>query len=192
MRYSVEHKAETRRRILEAAAARFRAEGYEGLGVDGLAKAAGVTNGAFYGHFASKAEAYRAVVEAGLEELREGILRFRREQGAGWLAAFTAFYFSPPKIGCAELACGLPAFAPEAARAPEETRELFQAKLLEVVEAMAGGLGGSEATRSERAWRVLAVLAGGVILARALPDEALQRRIGETLAPTIADLGRGD
>jgi AcrR family transcriptional regulator len=191
MRYSVEHKAETRRKILEAAARRFRAEGYEGLGVDGLAKAAGVTNGAFYGHFASKAEAYQAVVEAGLEELRQGILKFRKEGGADWLGVFTQFYFSPPKIECAEAACGLPAFAPEAARAPAETREMFQAKLLEVVEAMAAGLDGPEATRTERAWLVLAALAGGVTLVRALSDEARARTIAASLAPAIADLGRG-
>jgi AcrR family transcriptional regulator len=192
MRYSAEHKEETRRKILDAAARRFRAEGYEGLGVDGLAKAAGVTNGAFYGHFASKADAYRAVVEAGLQDLREGIERFRRDHGADWLAAFTAFYFSPPKIGCAEAVCGLPAFAPEAARAPAETREAFQSRLLQVVEAVADGLEGPVQTRFDRAWRVLAVLAGGVTLARAVPDEDLARQIADALTPVVVKLGRGD
>ncbi|MFX7836726.1 TetR family transcriptional regulator, partial [Acinetobacter baumannii] len=88
----------TRKKILDAAARRFRAEGYDGLGIDGLAKAAGVTNGAFYGHFDSKADAFREVAIQGLVELREGIERYRAEYGVEWLAAFTRFYFSAGKI----------------------------------------------------------------------------------------------
>ena len=57
MRYSAEHKKQTRARILAAAGQLFRREGYGGSGIDGLTRGAGVTNGAFYGHFRSKSEA---------------------------------------------------------------------------------------------------------------------------------------
>ncbi|MCA3921043.1 MAG: TetR/AcrR family transcriptional regulator, partial [Burkholderia sp.] len=40
MRYSVEHKHETRTRILEAACRLFRQEGYGGSGIGPLTKAA--------------------------------------------------------------------------------------------------------------------------------------------------------
>ncbi|HEX6418284.1 MAG TPA: TetR family transcriptional regulator [Acidimicrobiales bacterium] len=48
--------AETRERLLEAAAAAFRTRGFEGTRVADIAGAAGVSNGALYSHFASKAE----------------------------------------------------------------------------------------------------------------------------------------
>lgn len=186
MRYSAEHKELTRRKILDAAARRFRAEGYEGLGVDGLAKAAGVTNGAFYGHFESKADAFRAVAAQGLVELREGIERIRAERGANWLADFTRFYYSAPKLDCPEDVCALPSFAPEMARSPLETRVAFEAELLAVARAMADGLPGEDAeARLQKAWTILALLSGGVTIARALTDPATRDRVVAGLEASV-------
>lgn len=177
MRYSSEHKEQTRRKILAAAAAQFRAEGYDGLGVDGLAKAAGVTNGAFYGHFASKADAYREVVEMGLDDLRAGIERFRAEHGADWVTPFARFYFGRAKIEVTDDLCALPGFGAEMARAPESTRSVFGAQLAAVHDALAEGLAGDHA--DERAWQMLSIMLGGVTLARAVPDTVQSQRIAD-------------
>ncbi len=48
--------AETRDRLLRAAADAFAARGYDGTRVADIAAAAGVSNGALYAHFASKAD----------------------------------------------------------------------------------------------------------------------------------------
>ncbi|MBN2624154.1 MAG: ferredoxin [Acidimicrobiales bacterium] len=48
--------AETRQRLLQAAAAAFESQGFEGTRVADIAGAAGVSNGALYTHFGSKAE----------------------------------------------------------------------------------------------------------------------------------------
>jgi AcrR family transcriptional regulator len=48
--------AETRERLLRAAAAVFAERGYDGTRVADIAAAAGVSNGAMYAHFGSKAE----------------------------------------------------------------------------------------------------------------------------------------
>jgi AcrR family transcriptional regulator len=48
--------ADTRSRLLQAAADVFAERGYEGTRVADIAAAAGVSNGALYAHFASKAE----------------------------------------------------------------------------------------------------------------------------------------
>ena len=47
---------ETKERLLSSAAAAFEADGYEGTRVADIAAAAGLSNGALYSHFASKAE----------------------------------------------------------------------------------------------------------------------------------------
>ncbi|HEX6237900.1 MAG TPA: TetR family transcriptional regulator [Acidimicrobiales bacterium] len=47
--------AETRERLLKAAAAAFQSRGFEGTRVADIAGAAGVSNGALYSHFGSKA-----------------------------------------------------------------------------------------------------------------------------------------
>jgi AcrR family transcriptional regulator len=48
--------AETRDRLLEAAASAFAERGYDGTRVADIAGAAGVSNGAMYAHFGSKAD----------------------------------------------------------------------------------------------------------------------------------------
>ena len=54
VRYSKEHKEETRRRILEAAARAYREGGVSGVGIGELMQSIGLTHGGFYAHFDSK------------------------------------------------------------------------------------------------------------------------------------------
>ena len=55
---------ETRGRLLEAAATVFAERGYDGTRVADIAAAAGVSNGALYAHFASKAELLTGALRA--------------------------------------------------------------------------------------------------------------------------------
>lgn len=54
MKVSKEQLAENRQRILDGAARLFRERGFEGVTVAEIMAAAGLTHGAFYGHFSSK------------------------------------------------------------------------------------------------------------------------------------------
>ena len=56
--------AETRERLLRAAADVFAERGYDGTRVADIAAAAGVSNGAMYAHFASKADLLVAALRA--------------------------------------------------------------------------------------------------------------------------------
>src|SRR5215510_8170539 len=56
MRVSRERFAENREKILAVAGELFREKGFDGIGVAGIMKAAGLTHGGFYGHFESKDE----------------------------------------------------------------------------------------------------------------------------------------
>ena len=71
MKVSEEYKQLVRRKMVDAAGRGFRKNGYGGLGVDGLAKEAGVTSGAFYGHFKSKDELVK-VLDQSKRVLRDG------------------------------------------------------------------------------------------------------------------------
>src|SRR5579863_787197 len=54
MRYRPEHKADTRKKIVEDASQRFRTEGLGGAGVASVMRDTGLTHGGFYKHFRSK------------------------------------------------------------------------------------------------------------------------------------------
>jgi TetR/AcrR family transcriptional regulator, transcriptional repressor for nem operon len=185
MRYSAEHKNETRARILEAASRLFREEGYGGSGIGPLTKAAGVTNGAFYGHFKSKSEAFRNVVLAGLEQLREGVRSLRAAHGARWRRPFIDFYLGPRRTCKLGESCALPSLSPEVMRADDETRAAYEAELLRLVSEVSTGLDDLPANNGEdhedRAIALLALLSGGVTLARAVRDPALSERIAKAV-----------
>lgn len=193
VRYAPGHKEESRARIVDAAGRGFRKLGYGGIGVDGLAREAGVTHGAFYGHFHSKSDAFEAAVVAGLEQLRGGIEMLQAEHGAGWISAFVSYYLGYKRSCELGEACTLPSLSPEVERAQASTRSAYQAALLRVAEAVATGLaGGSEAERQARAWALLAMLAGGVNMARAVPDPALAEQIAMTVQDAAMRIAGGD
>jgi TetR/AcrR family transcriptional regulator, transcriptional repressor for nem operon len=182
MRYDAEHKKATRARIVAAAGRLFRSEGYGGSGIDGLTKAAGVTNGAFYGHFKSKREAFRTAVLAGLDELRLGILELKSSRKKGWLKTFIAFYLGPKRVCDIGQGCALPSLSPEVMRADAGTREAYEVELRRLVEEVASGLPGrSKRQRDDAAIALLALLSGGVTLARAVADPALSERIAQAV-----------
>ncbi|WP_175874285.1 TetR/AcrR family transcriptional regulator [Burkholderia sp. BCC0397] len=179
MRYSVEHKNETRTRILEAASRLFRQEGYGGSGIGPLTKAAGVTNGAFYGHFKSKGEAFRQIVLDGLDQLRQGVAALKAEHGARWRRPFVAFYLGPRRTCALGESCALPSLSPEVMRADDDTRDAYEQALQQIVDEVSSGLG--ESPDDDRAIAFLALLSGGVTLARAVRDPELAQRIADAV-----------
>jgi TetR/AcrR family transcriptional repressor of nem operon len=191
MRYTTEHKNETRARILDAAARLFREEGYGGSGIGPLTKAAGVTNGAFYGHFKSKSEAFRNVVLAGIAQIREAVGSLRAEHGPRWRKLFIDFYLGPRRTCKLGESCALPSLSPEVMRADDETRIAYEEELLRLIKEVSAGLddvpaaGGDERDdrddRDDRAIALLAMLSGGVTLARAVHDPVLSERIAKAI-----------
>src|SRR3954462_13191970 len=71
MRYGKDHKQTTRQRILEAAGRRFKQDGIDGAGVAVVMSDAGLTNGAFYAHFASKEDLVANVLADQLRPQRQ-------------------------------------------------------------------------------------------------------------------------
>lgn len=175
MRYKPGHKDESRSRILEAAGRGFRRHGLGGIGVDGLAREAGVTSGAFYVHFPSKAVAFEEAAVAGLEQLLASIQGLQVERGASWIAAFVDRYLGFKRTCLLDDACGLQALTPEVVRADVAVRRRYEGLLKRIAERVAQGLterNGAPSTK-ERAWALLALLSGGVTMTRSTVDEAL-------------------
>lgn len=179
-------KQQTRNRILDAAGRGFRKGGFGGIGVDGLAKEAGLTSGAFYVHFGSKADAFREAVVEGLEQLRAGIRGLQDDRGAEWWPAFVRFYLGERRRCDLAESCALQSLSPEMARADAASRACYDGKLGEIVAAITDGPAspGKPAGEAE-ALVALSLLAGAVTLARAVADPALADRIADAAAATL-------
>jgi AcrR family transcriptional regulator len=170
-------KEESRAKILASAGQGFRRHGFGGLGIDALAKEAGVTSGAFYAHFKSKAEAFRAAVSRGMAELADGVDHFRRE-GGGWVARFVEFYLIERRTCDLGESCALQSLTNEVARAEPQTRMAYEAELRRTIEGLASGMvtGSTQGDRA-KAIALLATLSGGISMARAVNDPALADEI---------------
>ena len=171
MKRAQSRSEDTRTRVLEGAGRRFRSHGFGGAGVDALAHEAGVTSGAFYGHFQSKAEAFREALVAGLGDLRAGIESLRATAGAGWRERFTDFYLGERRTCALAESCALQSLSVDAARADDTARAAYEAEWIRVRDAAADGFAGAdESTRRANATALLALLAGGVSIARAVKN----------------------
>ena len=171
-------KLQTRQRILEAAGRGFRKGGFGGVGVDGLAKEAGVTSGAFYVHFDSKAEAFREAVAQGMSDLKDGVRHFQATHGLTWWPEFVHFYLGTKRTCELPESCALQSLAPEVARSDASSRAAFEAELLKVATIVATGpLSNDAPSDVDAALAALAALAGAVTLARAVDDPAVAERI---------------
>jgi len=70
-RYDKRHRDTTRRHIIHVASSQFRESGIAAVGLAGIMAEAGLTNGAFYTHFASKEDLVLALREQFSRDLAE-------------------------------------------------------------------------------------------------------------------------
>ena len=72
-------KEATRQRILEMGKKAFKEKGYEGAYLRDIAKEAGVTTGAFYGHYKDKDALFVDLVRPVLDGLKEELTKIQQE-----------------------------------------------------------------------------------------------------------------
>jgi TetR/AcrR family transcriptional repressor of nem operon len=176
MRYSKDHKQATRQRILEAAGRRFKQDGIDGTGVAAVMSDAGLTNGAFYAHFASKEDLVANVLADQLHGQRQS-LDAETSDRAG-LEAFVRSYLSPQhRDQCAD-GCPSAALLDEIARRPAATRQVFTDELMSVIDEIASRLDATEAQAARtNALTLFGLMLGTLQLARALTDRDLSDQL---------------
>jgi TetR/AcrR family transcriptional repressor of nem operon len=176
MRYGKDQKQATRQRILEAAGRRFKQDGIDGAGVATLMADAGLTNGAFYAHFASKEDLVANVLADQLRSQRHS-LDDQAPDRAG-LEAFIRSYLSPEhRDQCAD-GCPSAALLDEIARRHDTTRQVFTDELMGVIDDIAVRIDPTDAeTARTNALTVFGMMIGTLQLARALTDRNLSDQI---------------
>ena len=176
MRYSQDHKAATRRRILEVAGRRFKQDGIDGSGVAIVMSDAGLTNGAFYAHFESKEDLVANVLADQLRSQRKSFDEQPSDRAG--LDAFVRSYLSPEHRDQFGEGCPSAALLDEIARRPTDTRDVFTDEVMGVVDDIASRLDrtDAEATRAG-ALTIFGLMVGTLQLARALTDRHLSDQL---------------
>jgi TetR/AcrR family transcriptional regulator, transcriptional repressor for nem operon len=114
-----DQKQATRQRILEAAGRRLKQDGIDGAGVAAVMSDAGLTNGAFYAHFASKEVLVANILADQLRAQRHRLDAEPADRAA--LETFIRSYLSPQHRDQAADGCPAAALLDEIARRPAAT-----------------------------------------------------------------------
>ena len=176
MRYDKGHKDETRRHILDVASAQFRESGIAAVGLAGIMSEAGLTNGAFYSHFASKEDLVREVLTDALTR-REERHKANLENGVA-LETTIRDYLSTRHRDHAGSGCPTAALVAEIARHPKPTRDAFTGKVADIIALMAEQIRqGSAKERRRKAITIYSTMVGALQLARAVNDRLLSDEI---------------
>jgi TetR/AcrR family transcriptional repressor of nem operon len=176
MRYSKNHKQATRQRILQAAGRRFKQEGIDSAGVAAVMSDAGLTNGAFYAHFASKEDLVANMLADQLRTQRQSFDAQPPDRGG--LEAFIRSYLSRQHRDQYADGCPSGALLDEIARRPAATKQAFTDELMGVIDDIASRLNptDAEAARTD-ALTLFGLMLGTLQLARALTDRDLSDQL---------------
>jgi TetR/AcrR family transcriptional regulator, transcriptional repressor for nem operon len=184
-----ERKELTHQAILDSAARLVRRRGIAGTGVSEVMAGARLTVGGFYAHFGSKVHLIDDVLRRTGAKLRETLFaRLDEKPATDRAVVILKRYLSPAHRDLQTEGCPLPAVVAEIATTAPEHRDVLRGE----VEALAEGVGvhlpgGTTLPRRQLALGLVALMYGGLALARALrgsglSDEMLKacRALGES------------
>jgi TetR/AcrR family transcriptional regulator, transcriptional repressor for nem operon len=176
VRRSATEKEASRRRILDSAGALMRERGFEGVGIDAIVARAGLTPGAFYTHFASKAALFDEVVNEALDQAERYLPKLNSLLD---VEQFSRLYLDDKAVRNLGTGCIIAAISTDIHRRGGKARqaaggyiELVHSRIATVLR------DGKTTTAQTDAWRIVAQLVGTLILARMLPEEQASEAIG--------------
>jgi len=137
MRKSKAETAETRRRIVAAAAEEFRKNGIRETSLNELMAAAGLTEGGFYRHFKCKDQLVAEACARGLESVTEAIESAAQEGGKTGIQVIIENYLSPEHRDELWQGCPFVSLGSELARADNATRDAATAGFVKLVDVLA-------------------------------------------------------
>ena len=182
MRKSREQAAETRKRIVRAAARAFREKGIVATSLADLMKAAGMTHGGFYRHFASKDQLIAEACAEATQELME------RMETQPTINAAVAGYLSTRHRDTPGSGCPFSTIGSELARTDEKTRQVATAAFERLVGLLAGNSKEKDARR--RALVAASTMIGAVTMSRVVTDPGLSAEILRAAEKSLGRISR--
>ena len=177
-RYDKEHKQATRQRIIEMAGHRFKQDGIDGSGVATLMADAGLTNGGFYAHFASKDDLVANVVADQLGAQAEGFSALA--PGRAGLEEFLRGYLSPQHRDNPGAGCPSAALLDEIGRCTGATKDAYTEGARAIVDEIAARLAPDDPQSARgKALGLYTMAVGTLQLSRALSDPSFADEVLE-------------
>ncbi|OPX54245.1 transcriptional regulator, TetR family [Oceanospirillum multiglobuliferum] len=168
MPWSPEQKTQSREKILTSAAHLFTHKGFERVSINEVMSRAGLTRGAFYKHFASKADLYSEAVVFGAKRMSRGHLSkvINTEE-------LIDIYLSKAHVSSIEDACPLAFLVSDIAQQETASRDGYN----KVLKGFVNGLSNMTQCNDDKALISCILMIGGVALARAVGESDFADKI---------------
>ena len=142
-------------------------------GVDAFVAEAGLTSGAFYSHFGSKAELFTELVgselDASVKMFADNAPELPNDE---WISRQLKMYLNWKHVQSPRTGCAVPALGAEIARSNETTKMKYEEAIQQTHEIWKKRLGDDKA-----AWAAVSQMVGSVLLARAMASEDVGKEI---------------
>lgn len=193
MPYTPEHKAETRQRIVASARRLFNRRGFSEVSIDEIMGGIGLTRGGFYNHFSTKDELFaEALLDMAMnppEEAYDGVKIDFCAAPDVLARGIIGSYLSRSHFKDVEGGCPMIALPSDVARSGKTVKRAYRQALNNLF----GVFQASQGERSDARKQAVAMATlciGGMVLARAVDDEALGDEIrGVALEKALATGG---
>jgi TetR/AcrR family transcriptional regulator, transcriptional repressor for nem operon len=188
MGHSQAEKAKSRERILEAAARQIREDGLDSINIAELMKAANLTHGGFYGHFASRDALVGAALERALQQSATTFAAAKRDAAPGTVKSIVNRYLSPAHRDDPGGGCAIAALAADAARSGDnEVRRIIAERLEHAFELMTNAMG-ENAAAHDAAISAWCTMVGAITLSRVFGEDKRGDDILKLARRSILDL----
>jgi len=171
MRYSKDHKIESRNKILCSALKLFSHKGFDNVSIDEIMTDAGLTRGAFYAHFKTKQALYsEAILYTDPGEKKKISSTIDRKSHLKKLVSdYLQADYSDPDV----LPCPLAYLVTDVANREPEVRAAyagsFESLNLKIIHLMSGSDSG---INEEKILAITSMMIGSVAISRTIPDAA--------------------
>ncbi|WP_421836745.1 TetR/AcrR family transcriptional regulator [Novosphingobium sp.] len=194
MGHSRAEKAQSRKRILAAAATRIREAGLEGISVGELMKSVNLTHGGFYGHFESRAHLIAAALEQALADSDKAVAAHLGEKGDLTVKSIVNSYLSPAHRDHPSSGCAIPTLASEVSRADPEVRAIMAQQLAKgfgiIGEALGETKGEANPDTEQFAASAWSMMIGAMMISRIMAGDPLADRVLAHARKSILELAQ--
>ncbi len=188
MGHSRAEKAQSRERILAAAATRIRESGLDGISVGELMKSVNLTHGGFYGHFESRAHLIAAALEQALADGAKASAAHTGGRGSMTVKSIVNSYLSPAHRDHPSSGCAIPTLAGEVGRSGPEVRAIMAQLLTQSFETMGEALGGDGQDAEQFAVSAWSMMVGAMMISRIMKDNPEADRVLALARKSILEL----
>lgn len=188
MPYSKQHKASTRKKILESASRLFAAKGFDQVSIDDLMQDAGLTRGAFYAHFKNKQAVYAKAIISGAKKSRLMEKKPHNLDDHEWLKELLFGYISEQHIEQELSPCPLAFLVTDIANREEDVKATYTHMYKRLNKSVQLQLNNHSEQQEQDILATTAMMIGAVAIGRVLTDQQTTKKLIQSCRSRAIDL----